>query len=62
MGTKEAQPVKPMTVINTARISPVAPFLPPFQARILDIKGFTAREIRIINRNDNKMGESSEND
>jgi hypothetical protein len=62
MGAKETQPVKPMTAINAPTISPVAPFLPPFQARILDTKGFTAREIRRINRNDRRMGESSEND
>jgi len=61
IGPRKAQPVKAMNTTNAATISPVAPFLPPVKARIREITGLTASEISIISRNENRMGDSSEN-
>ena len=62
IGPKKAQPVKAMTTTNAATTSPVALFLPPVNARIREITGLTASEISRMSRNDNRMGDSSEND
>ena len=50
-----------MTATNAAATSPVAPFLPPVQARSREITGLTASEISRMSRSDNRMGDSSEN-
>jgi hypothetical protein len=61
IGPKKAQPVKAMNTTNAAAINPVAPFLPPFKTRIREINGLTASEISTISRNENRIGDSSEN-
>ena len=61
IGPKKAQPVKAMNTTNADTISPVALFLPAFKARIREITGLTASEINRISRNENRMGDSSEN-
>ncbi|MBF0235484.1 MAG: hypothetical protein HQK65_20985 [Desulfamplus sp.] len=61
MGPKRDQPSEPITAIKPATTNPVGIFLPPVNARILEITGLTARKSSITSKRDNRMGESSEN-